>query len=609
MEDFDIFKKIRYEWDQFFALDENGEEYFERIKSIIHKQADFELAKYRDRYVKGRLYHRLKAKNIPSFKQYIEVLLKDPQECLRMKELFTIHTTEFFRDVHPFRYLEKQLLPKVAREINNPNTPIRILSAPCSTGQEVYSIAIIAHYLKVTGIISNPIEIFGVDVDKTSVEQARAGIYRYYEIKNISADALNRNFEDHAENQVLVRPEIRHHTRFYIHDLFKPLPFNEKFDIIFCRNFLIYISKDDQRHIIENLIRNAKKGTYFMFGITEGFNLLNETEFQVESLDEHIYRYGKTKSNLPEISIRTEIPRKTIHQPIHNSENQKISDVVNRKPNRIEPEKVISSPITSVENELSNKERQKEIAPTIKMQKVASTPDIPPKQSSAQPKIATLPIQPFEQKNAIHSTEITLNEPVQATDDEYREWLARKVAAAKVKERNEELNRIIKKAKKVQNKLDSLPDSDDQTKSMVVVKQKAQEKADELTEIIKKAQATRKIVQDKVEKTESIDDFDLDKAIEIASKQDQLMAEHLAEEILNQLMEHPPKSSGEAFYNPTEFLENWDTPIISDLYAQESKQIQELDNSLEVIANLTKQKTDELSEIIERAKKRKNVKK
>ena len=97
-------------------------------------------------------------------------------------------------------------------------------------------------------------------------------------------------------------------------DLFKALPFNEKFDLITCRNLLIYISRNEQVQVISNLKHNASKNSYFMLGITEGLALMTERDFRVESLEDHFYQYlgiKRTEKTIQKTEISNEIASQT----------------------------------------------------------------------------------------------------------------------------------------------------------------------------------------------------------------------------------------------------------------------------------------------------------
>ena len=143
-------------------------------------------------------------------------------------------------------------------------------------------------------VIKCPVEILGVDIDKQSIEKAREGIYRKDEMKNVSSQILNDCFKQ-VGTDYQVKDEIKQYCRFEIHDLFKPLVYDHKSDLILCRNFLIYISTEDQSKVIQNVNTNLKKNGYVMLGITEGFKLMNELEYEIEDIDGRIYKFKGSK--------------------------------------------------------------------------------------------------------------------------------------------------------------------------------------------------------------------------------------------------------------------------------------------------------------------------
>jgi two-component system CheB/CheR fusion protein len=110
-------------------------------------------------------------------------------------------------------------------------------------------------------------------------------------MRNISSESLNRNFIQRGENAFEVKETIRNYVTFSTQDLLKPLPMLN-IDLILCRNFLIYISKDHQRIVINNLIKILNPQGFLILGKTEGFPLLNAKLFLPENLKEHIYQYA-----------------------------------------------------------------------------------------------------------------------------------------------------------------------------------------------------------------------------------------------------------------------------------------------------------------------------
>ena len=174
---------------------------------------------------------------------------------------------------------------------NFKDKPIRILSAPCSTGDEPYSLAIIAEYLHRKNFLSNPVEIWACDIDPNVIDFARQGIFTKDTLRTFSLNSLHENFTCHDEDHYEIKPHLKKYIHFFTQDLLKPLDL-DNFDLILCRNFLIYISKQHQKIVINNLIQCMKRGGYLMLGKTEGFPLLNVHIFTPDNLREHIYIYS-----------------------------------------------------------------------------------------------------------------------------------------------------------------------------------------------------------------------------------------------------------------------------------------------------------------------------
>ncbi|MHA1729000.1 MAG: CheR family methyltransferase [Promethearchaeota archaeon] len=280
---------------KFYSLPENSAEYFEKIKRYITSQLKMDLSNYRDKYLNRRLFTRIgKLKEVNSYKEYLDYLLKNPkQESDHFKVMISIHVTEFFRDNKPFRYIEKILLPRIAKGKTSKNKKIRILSAPCSSGEEPYSFAIIVDFLKENKTISNPVEIIGTDLQPEIIQRAKLGIYKIKSLEKISPQSVKKNFTQIEDELMEIKPRIKKYCTFHTDNLLSMTKYKQKFDLIACRNFLIYISKEKQHRVIRQLIENLVPNGYIMFGKSEGMPLLNDKikVLRGENISEHIYQY------------------------------------------------------------------------------------------------------------------------------------------------------------------------------------------------------------------------------------------------------------------------------------------------------------------------------
>lgn len=289
----DITKDFAVKSNLFYSLPQNSEAYFEKIKRYISSKIDMDISSYRDRYLKRRLYtHIRNSDDFDSHQGYLNYLMDHTEtEPERFKLMIAIHVTEFFRDIKPFRYIEKVLLPEISNQIGNRNKIIKILSAPCSTGQEPYSFAIIADYLKDKKIIPNPVEITGTDIDFQSISTAKKGIYKIDALNKISNASIRRNFNILDDNYVEIKPKIKKYCNFHVANLLNMTNYRQKFDIIACRNFLIYIDKEKQKNVISLLVKNLKPNGFLMFGKSEGIPMAPGSLLKPKNLTEHIYQY------------------------------------------------------------------------------------------------------------------------------------------------------------------------------------------------------------------------------------------------------------------------------------------------------------------------------
>ena len=164
-------------------------------------------------------------------------------------EAMTINETSFFRDGRPFELLRTELLPRILAKRQSTRT-LRIWSAACSTGQEAYSIAMLLreHFPE---LATWSIRIEGTDYTSEVVERARAGRYHRIEInRGLPARHIVRYF-DHSGEEWTVKPEIRQLCSFRIANLCQPpLPFRDRFDVIFLRNVMLYFTNESRRTVL-----------------------------------------------------------------------------------------------------------------------------------------------------------------------------------------------------------------------------------------------------------------------------------------------------------------------------------------------------------------------
>lgn len=185
-------------------------------------------------------------------------------------DAITTNETLFFRDTSPFELLKHKIIPEIMdkRTSKSIATPLRIWSAACSTGQEVFSIAIVLKEL--FGANSqNKIKLLGTDLSDAAIKQASYGEYNKFEIeRGLPQTQLQRYFTARGPNWK-IKDEIRAMATFRQMNLMHPFKITGKFDIIFCRNVAIYFTLDDRKKLFNKIADTLEPDGFLIIGSTE----------------------------------------------------------------------------------------------------------------------------------------------------------------------------------------------------------------------------------------------------------------------------------------------------------------------------------------------------
>ena len=204
-----------------------------------------------------------------SLSEMMNTLVKGNDRHLRenVVDAMTTNETMWFRDVYPFEILKKELLPELAAK----KTPIRIWSAASSTGQEAYSISMTTSEFQQSnpGKLTSSVEIVGTDISQTVVNKAKQGGYDELSVvRGLSPERRDKFFRKKDDNWVIA-PDIMQRTRFTELNLLNNYALLGKFDIIFCRNVLIYFSSEMKKDILERMGEILKPGGTLILGGSE----------------------------------------------------------------------------------------------------------------------------------------------------------------------------------------------------------------------------------------------------------------------------------------------------------------------------------------------------
>jgi chemotaxis protein methyltransferase CheR len=225
--------------------------------------------------IETRLGDIIKEYGCSSYRELCSKAKTDSKKTLEDRIIDAISTNEtlFFRDTGPFEVLQHKILPDLIDKRTEKSSgllpiPIRIWSAACSTGQEVYSIAIVLKEL-LADFKKYNVKLLGTDISDSAIGQASYGTYNKFEIeRGLSKDKLQKYFIPNGGNWK-ISDEIRTMVSFAKRNILKPLTGLGKVDIIFCRNVAIYFNLEDRRKLFENLAGVLEQDGFLIVGSTE----------------------------------------------------------------------------------------------------------------------------------------------------------------------------------------------------------------------------------------------------------------------------------------------------------------------------------------------------
>lgn len=222
-------------------------------------------------YVDKRLLARMRATDCDNFREYFVRLRfeADGGELQALINSMTVNETYFFREEYQFQCLVHSMLPHVVAR-KKAGDPVRIWSLPCSSGEEVYSLALylLEHWPQVDDY---DVEIIGSDIDTVALEKAREGVYGQRPVHTAPRDVLDRYFQRLPDGRYQVLRSIRESVRLSRVNLQDPLQTRgyRGFDVVFCRNLLIYFDDAARRQAAETLFDALNPGGYICLGHSE----------------------------------------------------------------------------------------------------------------------------------------------------------------------------------------------------------------------------------------------------------------------------------------------------------------------------------------------------
>jgi chemotaxis protein methyltransferase CheR len=254
---------------------------FERFRQEAYALTGLDLVSYKAPQMHRRLTALLARQKIASFAEYARVLRSDPRRRQEFKDYVTINVSEFFRDADRFGDLERRVLPMLL----GGGTGLKVWSAGCSMGAEAYSLSILLNE-QAPGRMHS---ILATDVDETILARARAGTgYLATDVRNAGAERIKRWFVPTPEGRFSVGPAARTPIRFQKHDLLRDAYPRGPFDLIACRNVVIYFTEEAKDRIYAAFVAALAPGGVLFVGGTEA--ILRPQSFGLAVIGAGFYR-------------------------------------------------------------------------------------------------------------------------------------------------------------------------------------------------------------------------------------------------------------------------------------------------------------------------------
>ena len=270
---------------------------FTLLKRRVRIDRGLDCGQYKENYLKRRVAVRLRATGTADYLAYLRVLKNDPEEYTRLINELTINVTQFFRDKDMYLKIRDEVIPTLfrAKEAIGSRT-IRVWSAGCATGEEPYSLAMLIDYRLGAEEGRWNVRILGSDIDVESVRAARKG--EYLEVDMLEGMDIREYFEtaDTPRGRVYrVRERVKRMVKFEELNLLEDKQ-KRRFDLILCRNVLIYFSRDVQIRIIEGIASEILHDGYLVLGKSETLGREAGSLFNPAFPRERIYRHVAGRS-------------------------------------------------------------------------------------------------------------------------------------------------------------------------------------------------------------------------------------------------------------------------------------------------------------------------
>jgi chemotaxis protein methyltransferase CheR len=266
---------------------------FEQFRGFLEKACGIVLGENKQYLVSSRLNKLMEQQGIKTLGELVQRIQTQPRSGLREQvvDAMTTNETLWFRDTYPFEVMKNKVLPEMAKA--SPGQRLRIWSAACSSGQEPYSLSMtIEEFSQANpGQLKGGVQIVATDLSPSMLINCRSGEYDSLAIgRGLSPERLQRYFDVKPGNRWAVKAPLRSRIEFRPINLLESYASLGKFDVVFCRNVLIYFSAEVKKDILTRIHATLKPGGYLFLGASEALNGLPDKYQMVQCSPGIIYQ-------------------------------------------------------------------------------------------------------------------------------------------------------------------------------------------------------------------------------------------------------------------------------------------------------------------------------
>jgi chemotaxis protein methyltransferase CheR len=255
----------------------------------ISREVGLSLEAYKDKCLRRRIAVRMRASGVHSYVEYQALLDRDPEEYERLKDAITINVTRFYRNAETWDQVRAMLVPEICAHAGGPS---RAWSAGCSSGEEPYTLAVLmAEHLDAQGRPDQLglVTIDATDIDRQCLQRARAARYNREALADVPADLVQRYFED-AGNEWRVTERVRTQVCVRDSDLCTDPPPGRNYQLILCRNVVIYFARHTQERVFTQFVEALAPGGFLVLGKVETLFGAARDRLTLVNPRERIYR-------------------------------------------------------------------------------------------------------------------------------------------------------------------------------------------------------------------------------------------------------------------------------------------------------------------------------